>query len=318
MLQQTRVETVIPYYQRWMAQFPTVQALASAPLQNVLSAWEGLGYYSRARNLHKAAQQVVEEFGGQLPSRPEQLIRLPGIGRYTAAAIASIAFGQDLATLDGNLKRVFSRIYNLAEPIDSAQGDAKLWQAAEENVPTGRASDYNQALMDLGAAICLPQKPLCLLCPLESHCLARADGMQELRPVKKAKPAIPHKQKSAAVILDEQENAVLLNLRPADGLLGNLWEFPAAEVDADSAEALAAVLGAAYQLEVNPLERLGSFQHTYTHFKLTEVAWRCTLNIESQKPMALDSLRWVPKQQLGEYPMGKVDRAIARLVSSQY
>jgi len=307
MLQQTRVETVIPYYERWLGLFPSVTALADAPEQSVLSAWEGLGYYSRARNLHKAAKMVVSEFGGEIPNEVAQLRRLPGIGRYTAAAIASIAFNQDVATLDGNLRRVFSRVFDVSQPADSPTGEEMLWALAQEYLPPGRAGDYSQALMDLGASICLPKNPLCLLCPLGEVCLARALGVQEQRPILKPKAAVPHKLKAAAVIL--RDGCALLNQRPAKGLLGSLWEFPAAEVDADSPEALAAAIETEYKLRVSPLARLGGFRHAYTHFTLTESAWGCDIieNAESE------SIRWVPLAALMDYPMGKVDRAIAKL-----
>ncbi len=307
MLQQTRVETVIPYYERWLALFPSVAALAEAPEQQVLSAWEGLGYYSRARNLHKAAKMVVSEFGGEIPYEVAQLRRLPGIGRYTAAAIASIAFNQDVATLDGNLRRVFSRVFDVSQPADGPVGEEILWALAQEHLPPGRAGDYSQALMDLGASICLPKNPLCLLCPLSELCLARALGVQEQRPVLKPKAAVPHKLKAAVVIL--RDGFALLSQRPAKGLLGSLWEFPAAEVDADSPEALVAAIETAYKLRVSPLARLGEFRHAYTHFTLTESAWSCNLIEEAGS----ESMRWVPLVTLGEYPMGKVDRAIAKL-----
>jgi A/G-specific adenine glycosylase len=309
MLQQTRVETVIPYFERWMRQFPTLQALASAPEQEILSAWEGLGYYSRARNLHQAARLVCREHGGQLPREIAQLRRLPGIGRYTAAAIASIAFGQDAATLDGNLKRVFSRVFDISQPADSPAGEQALWALAEKHLPAGRAGDYNQALMDLGASLCLPRNPLCPACPLGELCQARALGIQEQRPVMKPRPATPRKLKAAAVIV--VEGKTLLKQRPAGGLLGGLWEFPAAEVGADSAEACAAAIWAAYGLEVTPLSRLGEIRHAYTHFKLTEIPWRCDLLGPPEDP----GLRWAPLAGLAQYPMGKVDRAIARLLS---
>ena len=307
MLQQTRVDTVIPYYERWLAQFPTVAALAAAPEQSVLSAWEGLGYYSRARNLHKAAKMVVSEFGGELPREVTQLRRLPGIGRYTAAAIASIAFNQDVATLDGNLRRVFSRVFDMSQPADSPAGEETLWALAQEYLPPGRAGDYSQALMDLGASICSPKNPLCLLCPLGEICRARELGVQEQRPILKPKAAVPHKVKAAAVIL--RDGCALLSQRPAKGLLGSLWEFPAAEVDADFPEALVTAIETEYKLRVNPLARLGEFRHAYTHFTLTESAWVCDLleNAEGE------SMRWVPLAALNEYPMGKVDRAIAKL-----
>lgn len=304
MLQQTRVETVIPYFERWMGQFPTIAALAAASEQSVLSAWEGLGYYGRARNLHKAAKMVAAEFSGQLPREISQLRKLPGIGRYTAAAIASIAFDQDLATLDGNLRRVFSRVFDIATPADTPAGEEILWALAQKHLPPGRAGDYNQALMDLGASICLPKKPLCLICPLGELCKSRT--APENRPVLKPKARVPHRFKLAAVIL--QENTVLLALRPAKGLLGGLWEFPSAEVDSDSPEALVAAIAAEYRLKVSPIARLTEVRHAYTHFTLTETAWRCELVEKNEN----ESLRWVPLSELGDYPMGKVDRTISR------
>lgn len=308
MLQQTRVETVIPYFERWMGQFPTVGALADAPEQSVLSAWEGLGYYSRARNLHKAAKIVAGQYNGQLPSDLAELRKLPGIGRYTAAAIASIAFGQDVATLDGNLKRVFARVFNISAPADGPVGEKILWALAEEHVPLGRAGDYNQALMDLGATVCLPKNPLCLLCPLNELCKARALGLQESLPAMKPRPLVPHKTKGAAVIL--RDGKTLLNQRPAEGLLGGLWEFPSAEVSADSPAALAAVIETEYRLRVSPLARMDEVRHAYTHFKLTEIPWQCELiHIPEDSP-----LKWVDVTELPNYPMGKVDRAIAKML----
>jgi A/G-specific adenine glycosylase len=174
MLQQTRVETVIPYFEKWMRLFPTITDLAKASEQEVLNAWEGLGYYSRARNLHKAAQIVREQYAGELPHDLSALRKLPGIGRYTVGAIASIAFGMDEPTLDGNLRRVFARLFNVSEPSDSPAGEKILWGLAAEHLPKGQAGDYNQALMDLGATICLPKNPRCLICPLMELCQARA------------------------------------------------------------------------------------------------------------------------------------------------
>ena len=310
MLQQTRVETVIAYFERWMHRFPTVQSLAAAPEQVVLSAWEGLGYYSRARNLHKAAKIVVSQFDGRLPQDIAQLRSLPGIGRYTAAAIASIAFGKGVATLDGNLKRVFSRVFDIPQFANSPAGEEILWALAERHVPLGRAGDYNQALMDLGATICLPKNPMCLLCPLGELCKARSLGIQEQRPVMKPKAPVPHKLKVAAVVI--MNGKTLLKQRPAEGLLGGLWEFPSAEVDVDSTETLITAIETEYKLKVSPLARLGEIRHAYTHFTLTQIPWRCEL---LQLPDDL-SLRWVEFTSLAEYPMGKVDRAIAKKIES--
>ncbi len=310
MLQQTRVETVIPYFHNWLQKFPSLQTLAEAPLQEVLTAWEGLGYYSRARNFQRAAQILLREHAGQIPHSAAELIRLPGIGRYTAAAIASIAFGQNIATLDGNLKRIFARVFNVDAPLNSPAAEKKLWQLAEDQLPPGRAGDYNQALMDLGAAICLPRRPLCSQCPLERLCAARAFGLQAERPVKTPKKAIPHRQKLAAVIV--LDGKTLLNQRPANGLLGGLWEFPAAEAESDSAEACAASLQTAFQLKVTPLTRLPAIRHTYSHFTLTEIPWRCALPGLPEN----SSLRWIALADLPAHPMGKVDRAIANLLTA--
>jgi len=168
MLQQTRMETVLPYYQRWMTAFPTLKVLAESELQEVLKLWEGLGFYGRARNLHKAAKIVLSDFNGQIPKTREELESLPGIGRYTAAAIASISFGADEAALDGNIRRILSRLFNIEEPIRSAQAEEILWGLAESLLPDGKAGDFNQALMDLGSLVCTSRNPVCDLCPVIS------------------------------------------------------------------------------------------------------------------------------------------------------
>jgi len=303
MLQQTRVETVIPYYERWMRLFPTIQALADAPQQSVLSAWEGLGYYARVRNLQKAAQIVVHSFEGNFPHEIKQMQELPGIGRYTAAAIASIAFGQDVATLDGNLRRVFARVFDVSIRADTPAGQKILWGLAQEQLPVGRAGDYNQALMDLGSSICLPKKPLCLLCPLNDLCESRCNP--ESRPVLKPKATVPHRFKMAAVV--ERDGNFLMALRPASGLLGGLWEFPAIEVETFEPDSLAAGMRAVYGIEIEMSAFLAEIHHAYTHFTLTERAWRCSL----AKPIANFALQWIPQAELSAYPMGKVDRAIS-------
>jgi len=303
MLQQTRVITVIPYFERWMGQFPTVSALAGASEQNVLSAWEGLGYYGRARNLHRAARMVVTEFGGDLPQDIAKLRKLPGIGRYTAAAIASIAFNLDAVTLDGNLRRIFARVFDVALPADTPAGEEMLWSLGQQNLPPGRAGDYNQALMDFGSIICLPKKPLCLVCPLNELCLARS--APENRPVLKPKQPLPHKLKMAAVIIDNSQ--VLLALRPSRGLLGGMWEFPAVVVQDVKPGSLVEGVYAEYNLKLVPVSFLVEIHHAYTHFALAECVWRCDLHAKGDD----QSLQWVPVSDLERYPMGKVDRTIA-------
>ncbi|MFZ5884691.1 MAG: A/G-specific adenine glycosylase [Chloroflexota bacterium] len=311
MLQQTRVETVIPYFKKWMRRFPTVQALADASERDVLNAWEGLGYYSRARNLHKAARVIAREHGGTLPRSVDDLLKLPGIGRYTAGAIASIAFGADEPALDGNIKRVYARLFDVTEPVDSPQGEKMLWDIARQNLPKGKAGDFNQALMDLGAMLCFPKNPRCLLCPLRELCKARATGTQELRPVKKPRKSVPHHVHAAGVIV--RRGRVLLAQKPSKGLLGGMWEFPNGRVEGDPAGELAQVLEAGYRLKVQRKEALGVVQHAYTHFKATVHAFRCDLLEMSD----VSALQWVAIGKLGEYPMGKIDRWIANALLQQ-
>jgi len=329
MLQQTRVETVIPYYEKWMRLFPTVQALAQASEHDVLNAWEGLGYYSRSRNFQKAAKIVAEQYNGELPRDLDQLRRLPGIGRYTVGALASIVFGRDEPALDGNLKRVYARLFDVMEPVDSPLGETILWKLAKDNLPKGKAADFNQALMDLGATICLPKNPRCLLCPVMSECKARENGTQNLRPVKMPKKDIPHYVHAAAVIIkrvggkasrngDNMDHGkVLLAQRPSTGLLGGMWEFPNGRVDAgrEPARELAKVLKVGYNLRLGVKRKvpLGVFHHGYTHFKVTVHAFVC----DSDTDFATKNLYWVTVKDLNDYPMGKVDRQIADAITQR-
>lgn len=318
MLQQTRVETVIPYFKRWMERFPSVAALAQASLQDVLNAWEGLGYYSRARNLHKAAGIVVEDHGGEIPGDRKSLLKLPGIGPYTAGAIASIAFDRDEAALDGNIRRVLSRVFNVEEPARSPAGERRLWALAEENLPPGRAGDYNQALMDLGATICLPRAPLCLLCPLDSLCQAKALGIQEERPVTTPKAAIPHATVTAAIIRRDEE--VLIAQRKPEGLLGGMWEFPGGKTEPgeDLETCLKREICEELGVEIEVGDKFGVYQHAYTHFRVTLHAFRCTLsNGREPRPLEVQDIRWVEISALKDFPMGKIDRQIASELTAQ-
>jgi A/G-specific adenine glycosylase len=306
MLQQTRVDAVIPYFERWMKRFPSIQTLAAADEQDVLNHWEGLGYYSRARNLHKAAQVVVAEFKGRLPASVEELRKLPGIGRYTAGAIASMAFGLNEPVLDGNLRRVYARLFNVDIPADGTEGEELLWKIATENLPKGKAGDFNQAMMDLGATICLPKNPRCLLCPLLGECEAQKLGVQDDRPVLKPKAEVPSVVHAAAVIV--QRGRVLLAKRPSEGLLGGMWEFPNGEVSGEPVKGLEKAVRAGYGLKVRAGEAVTTVQHAYSHFRITVHAYRAQLVETSKK----DNLKWVKLSELDDLPMGKIDRQIAR------
>lgn len=312
MLQQTRVEAVIPYFERWMERFPSVAALAAASEGEVLATWEGLGYYSRARNLHRAAQIVLNEYGGKIPAGLPALRHLPGIGRYTAGAIASIAFGADAPALDGNLRRVLARVFNVSQPANSPEGERRLWELAEACLPTGRAGEYNQALMDLGAAICTPRAPRCLLCPIQDICQARALGIQEQRPVLVPKPEIPHYIVTAAVI--RRNGTVLIARRPSKGLLGGMWEFPGGKQQEgeDLPACLRREIREELDVEIEVGQPLGVFRHGYSHFHVTLHAFECSLASREPRPLEASEIRWVKPVELQDFPMGKIDRQISK------
>jgi len=314
MLQQTRVETIIPYYTRWMEQFPNIQTLARATADDVLSLWEGLGYYRRAHNLRKAAHMILDEFHAAIPAQVADLERLPGVGAYTAAAIAALAFNVDVLALDGNLRRVIARLIDLEVDPRRRQGELHIHEWADKAMPSGQAGEFNQALMDLGATICTPRKPQCGLCPLMQDCLAYACGTQLERPIPRPGVRVPTYHVSAAVI--QRADTVLIGRRPEGKLLGGLWEFPGGKQD--PGESMEACMRREIQeelgVDVQVGDLLGIFPHAYTHFKVNVHAFQCL--ILSGEPQALDhdQLCWAALPDLGSYPMGKVDRLIANLL----
>lgn len=311
MLQQTQVETVIPYYERFLAAFPTVETLANAPLDDVLKHWEGLGYYSRARNLHRAAQRVAREMDGQFPATAEALEQLPGIGRYTAGAISSIAFGQRAPVLDGNVIRVFARLTDLNDDVTQNAVKIKLWELAEEWLPAERAGDYNQALMELGRTVCKPRNPLCSVCPVQSHCVAFANGTQNERPVKAKKAPTPHYDVAAGVIWNEN-NQLLIAQRPLDGLLGGLWEFPGGKQEPSETlpECLKRELREELAIEVEVEDLFTVVHHGFTHFRITLHAFMCRYRSGEPQKIGVHDWAWVDVSNLERYSFGKADREI--------
>jgi A/G-specific adenine glycosylase len=312
MLQQTRAQTVVPFFQRWMESFPTIEAVAVAEREQVLAHWEGLGYYRRAHNLHQAAQRVMSEHGGELPSDEAALERLPGIGRYTAAAIAAFAFDFDTLALDGNLRRVLSRLIDLEIDTRTQGGEKRLREAGLTILPKGRAADFNQAMMDLGALVCVPVEPSCSKCPIEAHCLASERGVQEQRPVRRPKARIPHYMVAAAVL--RRDGKVLIGRRPEGKLLGGLWEFPGGRMEpGESLEVcLRREMIEELGVETQMLAQLGSYDHAYTHFRVTVVAFESRLVRGEPSALEHTEIRWEDVDRLGQYPMGKVDRSIAK------
>ncbi len=312
MLQQTRLETVIPYFVRWIERFPTIKTLAEASQQEVLVAWEGLGYYGRARNLHKAAQMVMQNYHGVLPADVKLLRQLPGVGRYTAGAIASIAFGQDEPTLDGNIRRVLARYFNVVEDPHSTHGEQVLWMLATRHLPAGQAGLYNQSLIDLGATLCTPKSPGCTACPLQADCQARILGIQSERPVVAPRLAIPHYVVTAGVI--RWDGRVLIARRPANGLLGGMWEFPGGKQQPgeDLPACLQRELREELGVETEVGKLLGVYRHAYTHFRVTLHAFECLLLEGKPHPIQAAEIAWVSLGDLSQYPMGKIDRQISQ------
>lgn len=315
MLQQTQIATVIPYYERWMARFPDAAALADAPLDDVLKAWEGLGYYSRARNLRRAAQKIVAEHGGVLPRDPEALRALPGIGPYTAGAIASIAFDQSVPVLDGNVIRVLSRLVDLQDDVTETATKKRLWELAASLVPAERPGDYNQALMELGQRVCVPAAPACHVCPAASLCLARARGTQLERPVRPPRGNTPHYDVVAGVIYRD-DGAFLIARRPPEGLLGGLWEFPGGKQEEGESlpEALQREIGEELGIDIAVEAPLGRIKHAYTHFRITLHAFEARHVAGEPQNIAVDAHAWVTLGDLDAYAFAVTDRKIIELL----
>jgi A/G-specific adenine glycosylase len=311
MLQQTQVATVIPYFERFLVAFPKIDDLAAAPLDQVLKLWEGLGYYSRARNLHRAAQQIVAGYGGKFPASSAVLLKLAGIGRYTANAIASIAFNEHVAVLDGNVIRVLSRLYDIDEDVTTSAAQRRLWALAERLVPKIRPGDYNQAMMELGRTICRPRAPRCNACPVAKHCLALMHGTQHQRPVKAPKQATPHYEVAAGVIYNDQ-GQILIAQRPAEGLLGGLWEFPGGKQEPGEtlAECLQRELMEELAIRVRVDDQIAAVRHAFTHFKITLHAFECQYLDGPPQTLGCADWRWVGLDELAQFTFGRADRGV--------
>ena len=307
MLQQTQVSAVIPYYQRFLDRFPDVFSLAAADSEEVMAHWSGLGYYSRARNLHRCAQHVVARYGGVFPADPLLLADLPGIGRSTAAAISAFAYGTRAAILDGNVKRVFCRVFGIdgfpgAKPVED-----KLWQHAVALLPQRDIEAYTQGLMDLGATVCTRSSPSCVNCPLAQHCVALAGNRVHELPVRKPKKAVPEKYTSMLVITDQ--NQVLLEQRPNSGIWGGLLSLPelnrpSAGEDVTSIPFEASVADAVAPFgELASCERLQPFSHVFTHFKLHIAPYHVQLARRRHAVCQTNNHVWYQAERLANAPL---------------
>ena len=310
MLQQTQVATVIPYYRRFMKAFPTIKRLAAAREQAVLKAWEGLGYYSRARNLYKAAKRIISDHGGRLPESAEELRQLPGIGRYTAGAIASIAFDLDEPVLDGNVIRVFCRLFLIRKNPKETTIQKRLWRLAHQLLPKGKASIFNQALMDLGATVCTPKNPRCNDCPLKKHCKARAKNLQERLPAKAKTAPVPHYDIAAGVIWKGKK--ILIARRKPEGLLGGLWEFPGGKRKKNESleDCVVREIHEELQVKVKVIRPLKTVRHAYSHFRITLHAFECEYLSGRPKALGCAAWKWVTLDDLAHYPFPRANQKI--------
>ncbi len=315
MLQQTQVKTVIPYYERFLRRLPTVEKLARAKRDTVYKLWEGLGYYSRAANLHTAAQILVRDCQGRFPQTAAQLMKLPGIGRYTAGAIASIAFNEPVPLVDGNVIRVLCRVDLIDEDPKSAAVLARLWQRAGELVCTSRPGELNQALMELGALVCKPLNPDCPNCPVRRSCLARLEGVQNDLPLRRQTKTLPHDTIAVGIVY--KDGKILIGKRRPEGLLGGLWEFPGGRKK--RGESLKAAVAREVKeetgVEVAVGRRLAIVKHTYSHFRITMHAFICDYVSGTARPLGCEQVRWVAPARLKRFAFPAANRKLIEMLT---
>ena len=314
MLQQTQVKTVIPYYKRFLSAFPDPKTLAEADQQKVLKLWEGLGYYARARNLHRAAQTIMDSHGGILPTEYASLKALPGIGDYIASAVSSIAFGKPHAALDGNVKRVLARFHRMERPINDPASKPVFKTAAEEFLERSNPGTFNQAMMELGALVCTPKNPRCHGCPLSRKCRAFKEGVETEYPRRIKKAKIPEYHVAVGVIWKRQK--VLITQRKPEGLLGGLWEFPGGKIrDGETPQkACAREIREEVNLLVETEERIVRIRHAYTHFKIIMDVFRCVyINGRVQLRGPVDFC-WIRLHEINRFPFPGANRKFIPLI----
>ncbi|MDE0483697.1 MAG: A/G-specific adenine glycosylase [Candidatus Poribacteria bacterium] len=303
MLQQTQVKKVVDYYERFIERFPDVNQLAAAPLQDVLKVWEGLGYYARARNLHKAAQFIMKELDGEIPKDYATFRKLPGVGDYSAAAVHSIAFNKPYAAVDGNIKRVLARLYLIDAPINEASSAKHFQQKADDLLDQDEPGLFNQAMMELGATVCRPQSPTCLICPVNQFCEAFHTSRQDEFPHRRKTKPIPEHHIAAGVIY--KASKVLIVQRPLNGLLGGLWEFPNGQIDENETAEDACIrhITNVVNLTVTNLKYLTRVRHAFTHFKIVVDVFECEYQTGEVVLNGPINSKWVKLTALQDYPL---------------
>lgn len=310
MLQQTQVVKVVDYYERFIAQFPDVQYLAAAPLQDVLKVWEGLGYYARARNLHKAAQVIVSELDGEVPRDYATFRKLPGVGDYSAAAVQSIAFNEPYAAVDGNIKRVVARLFLIDAPINDAKSVKTFQQEADELLDTTAPGLFNQAMMELGATVCRPQSPICLVCPVNAFCGAFQTARQDEFPKRRETRPVPEHHIAVGVIYRGEE--VLITQRQFEGLLGGLWEFPSGRfAEGETAEeSCVRNIAEVVNLSVSDVQPLTRVRHAFTHFKIVMDVFTCNYKSGEVILNGPRDAKWIEVGALRDYPLPRATHKI--------
>lgn len=311
MLQQTQVGTVIPYYNRFVKEFPDLRALAEAALADILKAWEGLGYYARARNLQRAARVLVNEQGGVLPNTHEALLKIPGIGPYTAAAVASIAYNENYPVVDGNVIRVLARVMKILTPPSQKTAKSGIVNAATELLPAGQAGDFNQAMMELGATVCTPKKPNCSECPVASFCQAHQTMRDpSVLPAKIPPRKRPHYDIAVGIVWNDDR--LLMVRRPTSGMLGGLWEFPGGKQEKNESleRCLEREIQDEMQVEVDVLAHFRTVPHAYTHFKITLHAFQCRYLAGQPSPKTAADWDWLEPEQVTALALPKSNKKI--------
>ncbi|HMP75937.1 MAG TPA: A/G-specific adenine glycosylase [Kiritimatiellia bacterium] len=318
MLQQTRVDQVIGYYRRFLRRFPSIRALAAAPSGDVLKVWEGLGYYTRARQLHAAAKKIAAEHGGRFPRELDAIRALPGIGPYTAAAIGSLAFGHHAAVVDGNVIRVLTRLFAIADDVGKPSARRAVQALADDLLPRGRAGAFNEALMELGATVCTPRAPRCDACPVRAHCAAFAAGTPTAYPRKAKKAPVPHKHVGAGVVIDAR-GRFLIAQRKETSMLGGMWEFPGGtrEPGETNEECIARELKEELDIDVEVGARLITVPHAFSHFTMDLHAHRCRLRAGRPRAIHCAAWRWVTMAEFDQFPFGRADQHIIAFLRRQ-
>ncbi len=315
MLQQTQVDTVIPYYIKWVERFPSIESVALATQDELLKFWEGLGYYSRCRNFHKACKIVTARHGGKVPAEWETFLSLPGVGGYTAAAVLSIAFNQPYFVIDGNVKRVMARLLAFSDIVE--KGTALFEGKLDKWLNQDRPGDFNEAMMELGSQICRRNEPHCFECPVEYFCKAKAEGNPVVYPNIPKKKERPHKTIVAGIIWSDGK--FLIQKRPDEGLLGGLWEFPGGKVENGEAldNTLVREIREETGLSVEPGKKVGAVDHAYTHFSITLHLYHCKLSRSLKANDALDTHRWIQPEERSQFAFPGANHKLFHILESQ-